>query len=213
MHQHAAHWLSQLGQWTDWASCHDRDFQVVSSAESHWQSTWGFVAPLPALDSWEEGSSQTGTWELSGKKTGTKSLHDRHKNHSGLCIGYTYSRLFDCFASIPVCLCLLQMYRVQINLLTISLMIKWVNKLCYCTLSRQLQPSPLNAPRYHLLQRSSPVPYELQESFNTEYIFGSMLEKQQQWYILECHVLYKQFGRSQTFNVGCILDHMYMITL
>ena len=87
MHQHAAHWLSQLGQWTDWASCHDRDFQVASSAESHWQNTWGFVAPLPALDSWEEGSSQTSTWELSGQKTGAQSSWIS-QHQPGPCIGY-----------------------------------------------------------------------------------------------------------------------------
>lgn len=180
MHQHAAHWLSQLGQWTDWASCHNKGFQEASSAESHWQSTWGFVAPLPALDSWEEGSSQTSTWELSGQRTGTQSSW-QNQTLTGLCKGYVavcFSVVCLCICCVSVWLSVLQMYWVQINLHTISLMIKWVDKLCYCTLSCQLQPSPLNTARYHLLQRSPPVPYELHESFDTDCIFDSMLDKQ-----------------------------------
>ena len=98
MHQHAAHWLSQLEQWTDWASCHDRGFQEASSAESHWQSTWGFVAPLPALGSWEEGSSQTSTWELSGQKTGAQSSRECHKIKPLLFV-------LVLFASVSVCVC------------------------------------------------------------------------------------------------------------
>lgn len=188
MHQHAAHWLSQLGQWTDWASCHHRDFQEASSAGSHWQSTWGFVAPLLALDSWEEGSSQTSTWELSGQKTGAQSSRECHKIKPLLFVLVLFASVYVCIY-VSVCLSVLQMYWVQINLHTISLMIKWVDKLCYCTLSCQLQPSPLNTARYHLLQRSPPVPYELHKSFNTDCIFGSMLDKQH-IIVIYIHVLH-----------------------